>query len=223
MKKQVPVAVIVLPALLILAAVGYFLLVKPKQDAAGRLSGEIASLETQLEVARVAQRAPQADETAIQIADAFRVAKAMPDDDDLAGIILELQAVASASGVNFISIAPQPATVRTTYSALPINLEFAGNFYDLTDFLFRLRNLVSVRDGELDADGRLYSLDSMGMEEGVGGFPTISASLTLTAYYYSTTPPAAPAAPAAPASTDTTATTATTTTAPEGDAAAQTP
>ena len=42
MKKQIPVAVIVLPALLILAAVGYFLLIKPKQDAAGRLSGEIA-------------------------------------------------------------------------------------------------------------------------------------------------------------------------------------
>jgi Tfp pilus assembly protein PilO len=222
-KKQVPVAVLVLPALLILAAVGYFMLVKPKQDNAGRLSDEIASLETQLEVATAAQRQPQGDETAIQVADAFRVAKAMPDDDDVAGIILELQALASASGVNFISIAPQPATVRTTYSALPINLEFVGNFYDLTDFLFRLRNLVSVRDGELDADGRLYSLDSMGMEEGAGGFPTISASLTLTAYYYSTTPPAASAAPAtttAPASTDTTATT---TTAPEGDPAAQTP
>lgn len=219
MKRQVPGFILVLPAVLILAAVGYFLLIKPKQDAAGKLSDEIASLETQIELARVAERQPQGDETAIQVADAFRVSKAMPDDDDVAGIILELESVASASGVAFISIAPQPAAIRTTYSALPINLEFVGNFYDLTDFLFRLRNLVSVRDGELDADGRLYSLDVLGMEEGAGGFPTISASLTLTAYYYSTTPPTAPVAPAA---TDTTST-APTTTAPAADAAVAAP
>ena len=53
------------------------------------------------------------------------------------------------------------------------------------------------------------------MEEGPLGFPEITASLTVTAYYYSTTPPAAPAAPAAPGATDTTSTGATdTTTAP---------
>jgi Tfp pilus assembly protein PilO len=222
-KKQIPVTVIVLPALVILALVGYFLLIKPKQDAAASLADELATLETQLEVARAAELRPQADETAIKIADAFRVTKAMPDDEDVAGIILELQAMATASGVAFISVSPQPAAVKSTYSALPINLEFVGNFYDLNDFLFRLRNLVSVRDGELQADGRLYTLDSLSMEEGAGGFPTISASLTLTAFYYSTAPAAAPAVPAAPpaapATTGATDTGATTTTAPEGEAA----
>lgn len=216
MKKQIPVAVIVLPALLILAAVGYFLLIKPKQDAAGRLSEEIATLETQLEVAMAAQRQPQdGDESAIQVADVFRVTKAMPDDDDMPGIILELSDVAAASGVEFVSIAPQGGSVRSGYSALPINLTFEGNYFDLTDFLFRLRNLVRVRDGELGADGRLFTLETLTMEEGPLGFPEITASLTVTAYVYSTTPPAAPAAPAAPGATDTTSTGATdTTTAP---------
>jgi Pilus assembly protein, PilO len=217
-KRQIPAAVIVLPALLILAAVGYFLLVKPKQDAAGRLSDEIASLETQLAVAMAAQRQPQADESAIQVADVFRVTKAMPDDDDMPGIILELNSVAAASGIEFLSIAPQSAAVRSGYTALPINLSFEGNYYDLTDFLFRLRNLVIVRDGELEADGRLYSLDTLSMAEGPGGFPEIAAALTVTAFYYSTAPPAAPAAPTA---TDTSATT--TTTPAEGDPAAQVP
>lgn len=220
MKKQIPVAVIVLPALLIVALVGYFLLIKPKQDAAARLGDEIASLETQIEVATAAQRQPQADESAIQVADVFRVTKAMPDEDDMPGIILELNSIAAASGIEFLSIAPQAGAVLTSYTALPINLAFEGNFYDLTDFLFRLRNLVSVRDGELEAEGRLYSLDSLSMAEGSGGFPEIAASLTVTAFYYSTTPPAAPAAPAAPASTDTTGTTTTT---PEGDPAAEVP
>ena len=226
MKRQIPVAVIVLPALLILALVGYFLLIKPKQSAAGSLAGEIATLETQIEVARAAQRQPQTDESAIQVAEVFQVTKAMPDEDDMPGIILELNSVASASGIEFLSIAPQSAGVQASYTALPINLSFEGNYYDLTDFLFRLRNLVSVRDGELEADGRLYALETLSMTEGPDGFPEIAASLTITAYYYSTAPPpAAPVAPAAPGSTDTSATTttATTTTAPEGDPSVQTP
>jgi len=219
-KRQVPVAVFAVPALLLLALVGYFFLIKPKQDAAGRLSDEIAELETQVAVAMAAQRQPQGDESAIQVADVFRVTKAMPDDDDMPGIILELNSVAAASGIEFVSIAPQSAAVRSSYTALPINLSFEGNYYDLTDFLFRLRNLVNVRDGELEADGRLYSLDTLSMQEGPGGFPEIAASLTVTAFYYSTTPPAAPAAPAAPATTDTSATT---TTAPEGDPPVEVP
>jgi type IV pilus assembly protein PilO len=222
-KKQIPVAIIIAPALLIVAAVGYFLLVKPKQDEAAKKAEEVAALETQVEVALAAQRQPQrTDPSAIKVADILKVTKAMPDDDDMPGIILELNSVAQSAGVEFISIAPGAAAVRTGYTALPINLAFEGNYFDLTDFLFRLRNLVSVRDGELAADGRLFTLDSLSMSEGPDGFPEVAASLTVTAYMYSTTPPAVPGAPAAPAAptegattgeTDTTATT----TAPEGE------
>ena len=224
MKKQLPIAVIIAPALLILAAVGYFLLIKPKQAEAAKISDEIAALDTQIEVTRAAQREPQReDPSAIKIADLFKVTQAMPDDDDMPGIILELSDVAAASGVEFVAIAPQGGSVRSGYSALPINLTFEGNYFDLTDFLFRLRNLVRVRDGELGADGRLFTLETLTMEEGPGGFPEITASLTVTAYVYSTTPPAAPATPAAPASTDTTSTGATDTTATTTAPTATTP
>jgi Tfp pilus assembly protein PilO len=211
-KRDVPITILIIPVLLVVAAVGYFFLVKPKQDEAGRTSDEIAELETQIAVAQAAAQAPAKgqDET-IRVADVFRVTKAMPDEDDMPGILLELDGVASASGVRFISISPQAPIVQSTYTALPVNLSFEGNYYDLTDFLFRLRNLVSVRDGKLEADGRLYTLDTLSMQEGPSGFPDIAASLTVTAYVYSTTPAAAPVAPAAPASTDTTATTTPTT------------
>jgi Tfp pilus assembly protein PilO len=223
-KKQIPVAVMIAPALLILAAVGYFLLIKPKQGEAAKISDEIATLETQIEVTRAAQRQPEKDDpSAIKIADLFKVTQAMPDDDDMPGIILELNDVAAAAGVEFVSIAPQGGAVLAGYSALPINLTFEGNYFDLTDFLFRLRNLVRVRDGELGADGRLFNLESLAMEEGPGGFPEITAALTVTAYVFSTTPPAAaPAAPAAPP-TDTTQTGATDTTATTTAPTATTP
>jgi Tfp pilus assembly protein PilO len=211
-KKQVSLAPVIAVAILVVAAVGYFFLVKPKQDESGRLDEKIAELETQLQVAAAAANQTQAAQeapVAIKVADLFRLTKAMPDDDDMAGIILELNSVASAAGVEFVSIAPQPAVVRTGYSGLPINLTFEGNFYDLTDFLFRLRNLVSVRDGKLDAKGRLFTLDSLDLHEAPGGFPQVEAALTLSAYLYSTTPAAG--VPAAPTSTAPTATTATAT------------
>jgi Tfp pilus assembly protein PilO len=128
-------------------------------------------VQTQVEVAIAAQRQPQTDESAIQVAEVFQVTKAMPDDDDMPGIILELNSVASAAGIEFLSIAPQAAAVQASYTALAINLSFEGNYYDLTDFLFRLRNLVSVRDGELQADGRLYALETLSMLRAPGASP----------------------------------------------------
>ena len=82
------------------------------------------------------------------------------------------------------------------HRAVPINLTFEGNYYDLTDFLFRLRNLVIVRDGELEVGGRLFTLGRSRLQEGSLGFPQITASLTVSAYVV-LRPPAAPVAPPA--------------------------
>lgn len=200
MKKQIPLVAVLAPAFLIVAAVGYFLLVKPKQDASGRLDEQVAQLELQAGTARAAGRpgAAATPEVTIRAADVFRLTKAMPDSDDMPGIMLELDAVASASGIEFLSITPAPPTTQTGYLAVPISLTFEGSFYDLSDFLFRLRNLVAVRDGELQARGRLFTLDSLALNEAPGGFPEIQAALTVTAYVYA---PAAAADPAAAAPT----------------------
>lgn len=198
MKRDVPIVAVVAPALLIVALVGYFLLVKPKQDESGRLAGEIAELEDKVNRALLAQR--DTDKPAaptIRVADLFQLTKAMPDRTDMPGIVLELDSVAAEAGVHFASIAPTALIPGTGFSKVPINLTFEGNYYDLTDFLFRLRNLVIVRDGQLEADGRLFGLDSLSMQIGPQGFPEIQAGLTVTAYVYS------PAAldPSAPATT----------------------
>ena len=77
---------------------------------------------------------------------------------------------------------------------------FDGNFYELSDFLFRLRTLVGVRHGELDATGRLFSVETIDFAESPDGFPELGATLTLEAYVYGTDSPAhslpAPAAAA---------------------------
>jgi Tfp pilus assembly protein PilO len=138
----------------------------------------------------------------------------MPDSVDMAGLILELSRVARDTGIQFDSITPQGAAAVTGYSNIPITLEFDGNYYELADFLFRLRNLVRVEGGQLDALGRLFVVDSISFSESTHSFPEIKASLTVHAFAYgdvSATAPAAAAAatPAAPGSTTTTTTTTT--------------
>jgi Tfp pilus assembly protein PilO len=119
----------------------------------------------------------------------------MPDTDDMPGIILDLNSVAEATGIKFLSIQPSASTPKTGYSAIAITLTFEGNYFDLTDFLFRLRNLVAVRDGHLASAGRLFTLDTMSMKEGKDGFPSINAGLTVSAYVYGAPDPTAAVVP----------------------------
>lgn len=212
MKKQVPLTPVLAAALAIVLAVTYFALIRPKADEAAKLDEEIAALEAQ---AAVAGRTPPTErpEVRIDVADLFRLAKAMPDGSDMAGIMLELNGMAASAGITFISIQPGEPVSFTDSSALPINLTFHGNYYDLTDFLYRMRNLVTVKEGVLDASGRLYTLDALDLHESPAQkFPQIEAVLTLSAYSYGAA--AIPTVPGAPAATDTTSTdtTATTTT-----------
>jgi hypothetical protein len=70
---------------------------------------------------------------------------------------------------------------------------FEGNFYELSDFLYRLRTLVSVHRGRLQATGRLFTVRTLSFVEGEKGFPQIKATLGVDAYVYgagTTTPPA---------------------------------
>jgi len=202
-KRQIPAAALVAPALLIIAAVAAFLLVKPKMDESSSIDGRIAEFQGKVDAALAAQQRASAGET-IKVADLFRLTKAMPDATDMSSVILELNAVAKASGVDFISIAPQAAVAREGgFLAVPFKLTFEGSYYDLTDFLFRLRNLVIVRDGELESAGRLFTLDALDLHEGSLGFPQVQAAITVSAYSYSAAPPVATPGTTAPSTATT--------------------
>ena len=100
------------------------------------------------------------------------------------GILLELPRIADETGIRFKSITPQPALPVAAYQVVPIDVAFDGSFYALSDFLFRLRTLVTVRRGELHAAGRLFSVASVDFAESDRGFPLLAATLKLNAYVY---------------------------------------
>jgi type IV pilus assembly protein PilO len=213
-KKQMPLWPVFAGALLIVTLVAYFVLIRPKRAEAGRLGEQIAKLETDISAAKLAARPKEAD-SRLKVADLFELAKAMPDRDDMPGIILELNSTAAAAGVRFKAIAPQSTVVQEGYRVIPISLTFEGNYYNLTDFLFRMRNLVSVDEGKLSASGRFFTLDTLDMHE--AGLPQIEALLVVSAYIYD--PNAHSATPAPVPVPATTGTTTGTTTAPPGSSA----
>ena len=194
MKKQIPIWPVIGLAILMAAAVAYMVVIRPKRAESGRLDEQIAEMQMKVSAAQLASR-PQQQATTIKVADVFEVSKAMPDTDDMPGIILDLNSVAEATGIKFVSIQPSAATPKTGYSAIGITLSFEGNYFDLTDFLFRLRNLVTVRDGRLSSSGRLFTLDTLSMKEGKDGFPSINAGLTVSAYVYGAPDPSAAVIP----------------------------
>ena len=186
--------------LLVYGLAGYFVLISPQRGKAADLKKETAATQQQIEQYRTL--AAQAKATPpIRVAELFRLTKAMPDTIDMPGVLLELSRVARESGIEFDSISPQGAAAQTGYSSFPITLEFDGNYYELADFLFRLRSLVRVHDGRLDAQGRLFVVDTISFSESEHSFPRIKASLQVHAFTYgdatATTAPAA-APPATP-------------------------
>src|SRR5205085_1614089 len=95
-KKKLPQSVqiaIAVAALLFVAVAGYFVLVKPQKGKATDLSTEIAAQDQQISEAR-ALLAQAKHAQKFRVADLFRLTKAMPDQPDEAGIVLELSNVA---------------------------------------------------------------------------------------------------------------------------------
>ena len=205
---------IVVAAVLLFGFAAWFLVVHPQSGKVANLKREAQDVQEKIDAynqqVAAARSAPK-----IEVADVYRLAKAMPDKTDMPDVLLELSQLARDTGISFETIAPQSAVGIGSYSVVPISVTFNGNFYDLADFLYRLRSLVTVNAGRLDATGRLFEIDTLTFNQGPAKFPQIQANLVIDAFVYAAAPatPSTPAAPAATTttSTDTTSTTTTTT------------
>jgi type IV pilus assembly protein PilO len=210
--------------LAVVAAGGYLLLVAPQRSKAADLSKQVAAAQSQLAAAQSAARLGRQHQQ-VRIADVFRLGKAMPTTPDIPDVLLELNRISNDSGIVFQSITPGAATPANGYSVLPISLVFQGNYYNLNDFLFRVRNLVRVDGGELASTGRLYNVASIGFAEGEKKFPQVQATVSVDAYVYAGAAAVPGTASVAAASTgttptSTTSTSPTTSTTPAGPQAA---
>jgi type IV pilus assembly protein PilO len=219
---------IMVGAVLVFGLAGWFLLVRPQGTKVTSLKAQATEVQAKIDAyhqqVAAARAAPK-----IEVADVYRLAKAMPDRIDMPDLLLELSQLARDSGIRFDSITPQAIAPIGSYAVLPISVIFQGNFYNLSDFLYRLRSLVSVHAGRLDATGRLFAVDTLTFNESTLKFPQIQATLVIDAFVYGSGTPAPAVIPTTPTTTTTsttsttTSTSTTTETAPSGASATGAP
>ena len=185
--------------LLAIALIGYLVLVSPRRSQAGDLKAQTAQVQAEI-TRNLSSPTPLGRVLpAVEAADIFQLTKAMPTDINMADVIIELNQLADATGLSFDQISPQALLMGTTYNVQPINLSFTGNYYNLLDFLFRVRNLVGVygnspdtafrdrnllglRGGKLYSTGRMYSVSKVSFAEAPQKFPIVTATLTLDTF-----------------------------------------
>ena len=144
-----------------------------------------------------------------QEADLRALRAAVPDNPDLGEFILQANEIATASGVDWLSISPSPPVASTSSgpsSTIALSIQINGGFFQLLDYLNRLEDLdrlvildsVSISAGDTGSGGSAGSTGSTGSSAGSGSTsgssstdPTLSVTLTGRMY---TNAQAAPAA-----------------------------
>jgi Tfp pilus assembly protein PilO len=212
MKREVTpraIAFVLLGVAVVLAAAGWFILVSPKRTEASKLAATIETKQSQVST-EMHQAAAVAQPAGTQ-----SVGKALPDVPLIPDVVDQLNALATRSGVALDTITPQAPVPGIGFEAIPLTVVVDGHYFAVEKFLRLVREQVQLDKSHLDANGRLFDVQGVQLQQ-TEPAPSVTATLSLRTFYY--------AAGIAPVTTDTTtdgtATTTTTTTATTTTAAA---
>ena len=199
-------------AILLIVAAVWFLAVSPQNSKATKLDSAIAAEQTKIATRRAELATPSA-QIRVRASDLYRLTKAMPDQTDMAGIILALNRLAKSHKLSLDGIQPSSPVAQTGYNVQPVSVTVQGRFSAVSSFLRDLRRLVDVHKRSLRATGRLFSVDqfSLGQPDNKRSFPDVKATFTIDAFTFvgglpvvpsTTTPAASSGTVAAGASSD---------------------
>lgn len=188
------------------AAAFYVLALSPKRAEIAELDKKVAAAQTELTNNRQLVNDYKAAKTGYRTAYAsvVRLGKAVPVDDDVRSLVVQLDGAAKAAKVDFQSISvggaaaaaptgttakdqaslPPGATVGPAgFPVMPFTFTFDGSFFKLSDFFRRLESFVSVSNQRVNVTGRLLTLDSLVLQP--TEFPKISAQVGATSFLVS--------------------------------------
>lgn len=199
-----------------LAAAFWMVLLSPQREEAQKLTGQIETVESSLELHRseaasaaAAKRAFPQDYSRLVV-----IGKAVPGGDETPSLLVQLNHLASRAGASFkvleldgeseeapvatsaaspteaeASLLPLGASVGPAgLAVMPYSLTFVGDFFQIATFVEGLDNLVKTRNRELAVNGRLITVGSFSLtpSEGDAGGSILEASFSVTTYV---TPP----------------------------------
>lgn len=197
-----------------LIAAGWFLVLSPMRSESRDLAAQIDTQRAALEqaLADVAAGVEARRSYARHYATVARLGAAVPEDDNVASLLVQVERTADAAGVDFRALrvaqssgagSAQPVTASggastsqaTTatlppgasvgeagFPTMPFDFKFEGDFFDLAGFIGRLEDFLVVGKRKLAVGGRFMAIDGIGLRAAPRGFPQIVAAVKATSY-----------------------------------------
>jgi type IV pilus assembly protein PilO len=191
--------ILVAVGLLVVLAVVAALLVVPQYQKQKALDTQIAAAEQQLQASKtlLAQRQEIKNRTAATDAQWLKLASLVPENPDLPSLIIELQDLAFASGVQITAIAPGELVESTdgSHVIIPSEIRIWGTWADTVDYLKSINKLNrGVRESNFSA-----TVAAPGTGDPVLPNYSVATAVTLHAYMIPAAPSTATTAAPAPA------------------------
>ncbi len=188
-----------------LIAAYWFLLLAPKREEAAALESQLEAKQSevaQAEATLTTYRAAQASYKATY-SEVSRLGKAVPVDDDVRSLVVQLDGAAGESKVDFRTIelgtastgsgaattagttAPPPGAVQVGsagFSVMPFVFRFKGEYANLSNLFNRLEQFVTVKNNKIDVSGRLVRLESIELLPDGDGYPKLTATVNASTY-----------------------------------------
>jgi hypothetical protein len=195
----------------VLVAFGYYhFVLSPKRAEADKVKAKVTEAQDKLDQARQLLASNQAARNSFRQAysTVVRLGKAVPGDDDVRSLVVQLDNAAKRTHVDFQSIEvgdptgagavgststtgagtalPPGATVGPAgFPIMPFSFSFRGGFFRLGKFFQRLDAFVKANNDGVGVNGRLLTVDGVKLEPDTTGFPNIKATVQATSYLVS--------------------------------------
>jgi Tfp pilus assembly protein PilO len=189
----------------------YFLALGPQRKEVAKLDTDIAAKQAELAQAQqtLATYEKARKSYKANYATLARLGKAVPADDDVRSLLVQLETVSEGTGVEFQKIelgaglpgADSPSATKSAatddtlasapgaievaggaLSAMPFSFVFTGSYFDLNTFFAKLEHFVTLNNQKIDATGRLLRLESVTIAPSTVGFPNMQAQIGAATY-----------------------------------------
>ena len=162
------------------AAVAYFLAVRPRQQELGRVRADVEQEENrtqqlQAELARLQQLQKNAPQLEARLA---RYRELVPEDDQVPNFIFQVQEAANQAGVGFVEIMPElpkPPPEGAEVAEVRALIGAKGGYFAVQDFFRRLY--------DLDRAVRVDNLTMAGEENETTGETLVDLDMTARVFF----------------------------------------
>ena len=204
--------ILIVAVVFVLVGFGFYnFALKPKQKDADAIATKVDEAQGRLDAATalLASNTAAKDSFRSAYSTVVRLGKAVPGDDDVRSLVVQLDRASKSTFVDFQSIevgsaTAAPATSTSTvptgsgaalppgatigpagFPMMPFSFSFRGEFFRLGKFFQRLDAFVKNNNDRIDVTGRLLTVDALKLEPDTSGFPNVKATVQATSYLVS--------------------------------------